>query len=51
MTAANVAVAMAVPRMARLELAWMLRAGILATLGGMAWLSRVDAGSAHLTAR
>ena len=44
-------VAMAIPRLTRrVGNAALLAAGVFVTLAGMAWLSRVDAGSASLTA-
>ena len=51
MTVVNFVVAMAIPRLTRrVGNAALLAAGVLTTLVGMVWLSRVDAGSAYLTA-
>ena len=51
MTVVNFVVALAIPRLTRrVGNAALLAAGVLTTLVGMAWLSRVDAGSAYLTA-
>jgi len=51
MTVVNFIVAMAIPRLTRrVGNATLLGAGVLLTLVGMAWLSRVDAGSAYLSA-
>jgi EmrB/QacA subfamily drug resistance transporter len=51
MTVVNFVVAMAIPRLTRrVPNASLLGAGVLVTLVGMAWLSRVDATSAYLTA-
>ena len=45
MTVVNFAVAMAIPRLgARIPNAWLLAGGVLFTLAGMAWLSRVGLG-------
>jgi hypothetical protein len=51
MTAVNFAVAMAIPRLlGRMPGSIPLAAGILVTLAGMFWLSRVGVDSAYLTA-
>lgn len=51
MTVVNFAVAMAIPRLGRrFPTATLLSAGVVLTLAGMAWLSRVDASSSYLTA-
>jgi hypothetical protein len=50
MTVVNFVVALAIPRLARrFPNALVLATGVAVTLVGMAWLSRVDAGSAYLT--
>lgn len=51
MTVVNFVVAVAIPRLTRrVGNASLLAAGVLITFLGMAWLSRVDAGSVYLTA-
>ncbi|MGX7730849.1 MFS transporter [Rhodococcus sp. 2H158] len=51
MTVVNFVVAMTIPRLARrVGNASLLTVGVLLTLIGMVWLSRVDAGSVYLTA-
>ncbi|MFE7423430.1 MFS transporter [Rhodococcus sp. NPDC057529] len=51
MTVVNFVVALTIPRLTRrVGNATLLTAGVLLTLVGMAWLSRVDAGSAYLSA-
>lgn len=51
MTVVNFLVAMAIPRLTRrVGNAALLATGVLVTLLGMAWLSRVGVGSAYLTA-
>lgn len=50
MTVANLAVALAVPRLTRrLGNGRLLAAGLLLTLAGMAWLSRLTAGTDYVT--
>jgi EmrB/QacA subfamily drug resistance transporter len=51
MSAVNFGVAMAAPRLSRIASGKTLLAlGVLATLAGMVWLSRVEPGSSYLTA-
>jgi len=51
MTVVNFGVALAIPRLGRrFPTATLLAAGVAVTLVGMAWLSRVEAGSSYLTA-
>jgi predicted MFS family arabinose efflux permease len=51
MTVVNFAVAIAVPRLARrIDSGNLLTAGVVLTLGGMAWLSQADAANGFVTA-